>query len=73
MEVDDMEYSLFIQYDTEDEIYVASIPELSGCIAHGKTKEEAIKELDIAKELWIENAKAHNQPIPKPSYYKAIA
>ena len=35
------EYSIFMQYDPQDKIYVASVPELQGCMAHGETKEEA--------------------------------
>ena len=68
-----MEYSIFIQYDAEDKIYVASIPELSGCIAHGNTKEQAIEEVEIARDLWIDSAKENGIPIPKPAYYHAIA
>lgn len=39
------EYSILIQYDVIDRIYVASIPELPGCMAHGITKEQALKEI----------------------------
>ncbi len=39
------EYSIFMQYDSQDKIYVASVPELQGCMTHGETKEEALKEL----------------------------
>ena len=60
------EYSIFIKYDPIDKIYVASIPELSGCMAHGATKERALKEIEIAKELWIETAIEDGQPIPEP-------
>lgn len=68
-----MEYSIFIQYDTQDKIYVASIPELSGCIAHGDTREQAMQEIEVAKDLWLETAKEKHIPIPEPSYYNAIA
>ena len=40
------QYSIYIQYDNVDKIYIASIPELQGCMAHGETKEEALKELE---------------------------
>ncbi len=63
------EYSIFMQYDPEDKIYVVNIPELQGCMAHGETKEEALKEIDIAKELWIEAAKEEGLPIPEPSLF----
>lgn len=67
-----MEYSVFIQYDNNDKIYIASIPELKGCMAHGKTKEEALRELEIACDLWIETAKEVGKEIPKPSLYKEL-
>lgn len=60
------EYSIFIKYDPVDKIYVASVPELPGCMAHGNTKEQALKEIEIAKELWIETALEDGQPIPEP-------
>ncbi len=61
-------YSIFIQYDPVDKIYVASIPELQGCMAHGHTQAEALKEVNTAKELWIETATQLGQEIPKPSF-----
>lgn len=68
-----MEYSIFIQYDSIDKIFVVSIPELPGCVAHGKTKEQALKEIDIAKDLWIETAKEEGLQIPKPHLYSNAA
>lgn len=59
-------YSVLIQYDSRDDIYVASIPELPGCIAHGKTQYEAIQELQIAYELWMEAAQEIGAEVPSP-------
>lgn len=67
------EYSIFMQYDPQDKIYVASVPELQGCMAHGKTKEEALKEIEVAKELWIETAKEDGLPIPEPALFTNVA
>ena len=39
-----LKYSVTIKYANRDNIYVANIPELQGCIAHGGTPEDAIKE-----------------------------
>lgn len=63
------EYSIFMQYDPIDKIFVASIPELPGCMAHGETREEALKEIDIAKDLWIETALEDGEKIPSPSLF----
>ena len=67
-----MEYSVFIQYDPEDKIFVATVPELPGCMAHGDTKESALKELDIVKDMWIECALEDGDPIPEPSLFNSI-
>ena len=66
------EYSVFIQYDPVDEILVVSIPELPGCMAHGETKEKALKEIETAKELWIETALEDGQTIPEPSLFNSM-
>lgn len=63
-----LEYSVIIQYDNDDKIYVASIPELQGCMAHGKTQKEALEEIEIVKEMWLETAKENGLDIPEPSF-----
>ena len=63
------QYSIYIQYDNVDKIYIASIPELQGCMAHGETKEEALKELEIACELWLETVRELGKEIPQPALY----
>jgi len=67
------EYSIFMQFDPQDEIFVASIPELPGCMAYGETKEEALKEIDMAKELWIETALEDGQAVPEPNLFNNVA
>ena len=64
-------YSLIIKFDSTDNIFVASIPELPGCIAHGKTQEAAIKEIRIAAEMWIEAAQEEGWDIPQPLLYES--
>jgi predicted RNase H-like HicB family nuclease len=59
-------YSYIIQYDEDNEIYVASIPELQGCMAHGDTPEDAIKEVRIVMEMWLDVAEEKGLDIPKP-------
>jgi len=62
-------YSISVQYDDRDNIYVAKIPELDGCLAHGDTVEDAIKEIQIALELWLETAIEMGIEIPSPMMY----
>jgi len=59
-------YSLLIQWDDEDKIYVVSVPELPGARTHGKTYEEAIKNAHEVIELWLETAKDLGWDIPEP-------
>ncbi|HRS02469.1 MAG TPA: type II toxin-antitoxin system HicB family antitoxin [Bacteroidota bacterium] len=66
------DYHINIFFSDEDEGYIADIPDLRHCSAFGKTQEEALKEVLIAKELWIESAKANHKTIPKPKYKPAL-
>lgn len=61
-------YSVFMYYDEQDQIYVASVPELQGCMAHGETREDALKEIEVAEALWLESAKDMDIEIPEPSH-----
>jgi predicted RNase H-like HicB family nuclease len=61
-------YTVIIKYCDTDNIYVASVPELPGCMAHGETQTEALKEVQTAMELWIETAQEVGAYIPEPSY-----
>ena len=59
-------YSMIIQWDPEDQIYIISVPELPGAKTHGKTYDEAIKNALEVIELWIEAAQQAGRPIPPP-------
>lgn len=61
-----MNYAITMYYDPIDEIWVASVPDLQGCMAHGTTKEEALKEIQIAQDLWIECALENGEALPEP-------
>jgi len=62
------DYHINIFYSADDEGYIADIPDLSYCSAFGESPEEALKEVLIAKEAWLEAAKAENRDIPEPMY-----
>ena len=59
-------YKIIIYWSREDDAFVAEVPELPGCMVHGKTYEEAIKNIQEAIHLWIETAKEFGDPIPEP-------
>ena len=58
-----MRYRVIIEQD-EDGVFVAECPVLPGCISQGKTREEAIKNIEDAIRGYIESLKAHDEPIP---------
>ena len=64
-----MQYSILIQYDVIDKIYVASVPELKGCMAHGSTREEAMKEIQEAMQLQLEVMHDKGMLAPAPMIY----
>ena len=66
------DYHINIFYCEEDEGYIADIPDLKYCSAFGDTPEEALREVLIAKEAWLEAAQAENKPIPLPRYKPVI-
>jgi len=59
-------YAIEIFYSREDEGYIATVPELPGCSAFGETEEEALKEVKVAIDLWVEIAEKEGREIPKP-------
>lgn len=60
-------YSMIIQQDDEDKIYVVTVPELSGYRTHGSTYEEAVQQGQEAIEGWIQVAQELGRPIPPPN------
>lgn len=62
-------YQTIIYWSDEDQIYIAEVPDLPGCLAHGKTDVEALQNSNEAIELWIATAKEFGDPIPAPSMH----
>ena len=59
-------YEVIIYWSNEDQIFVAEVPELPGCMAHGETKAEALANADEAVQLWLDTAVEFGDPIPEP-------
>ena len=59
-------YAIEIFYSEEDEGYMAIVPELPGCSAFGETEEDALREVKIAMDLWLEVARKEGLEIPQP-------
>jgi predicted RNase H-like HicB family nuclease len=59
-------YEVIIYWSEEDSVFVAEVPELPGCAAHGDTQEQALAEAQAAIELWVTTAKEFCDPVPEP-------
>ena len=59
-------YEVIIYWSEEDNAYIAEVPELPGCMADGPTYEEALKNVRVIIEEWIETAKNLGRVIPQP-------
>jgi predicted RNase H-like HicB family nuclease len=59
-------YELIIYWSTEDQAFIAEVPELPGCVAHGSTPSEALSQAQEAISLWIETAQEFGDPVPEP-------
>ena len=66
------DYHINIFYSEEDRSYVADIPDLDSCSAFGSTPQEALAEVQKARQAWIEAARDAGRPVPEPRYRPAI-
>ena len=60
-----MKYRIIIEED-EDGAFVAECPSLPGCISRGKTRKEAVDNIQDAIRGYLESLRKHNEPIPLP-------
>lgn len=65
-------YEIIIYWSREDRVFVAEVPELPGCMAHGNTQQEALANADEAIQLWIDTAQEFGDPIPEPKEQRLI-
>ena len=61
-----MQHLVSLVYDEEYRGYVADVPELPGCMAHGSTQEAALAHANEAIQLWIDTAREFGDTIPEP-------
>jgi len=59
-------YEIIIYWSQEDSAFIAEVPELPGCMADGKTHQEALSNAEIVIQEWIETAQEEGKPIPEP-------
>jgi len=59
-------YEIIIYWSNEDQAFIAEVPELPGCMAHGGSRESALASVNGAIQLWIKTAREFGDPVPEP-------
>jgi predicted RNase H-like HicB family nuclease len=65
-------YEVIIYWSQEDDAFVAEVPELPGCVAHGPTQQAALASAQEAIRLWIDTAREFGDPVPEPKGRRLI-
>jgi predicted RNase H-like HicB family nuclease len=61
-----LRYEIILYWSQEDRAYIAEVPELPGCAADGETYQEALQNVEVIMQEWIETAKELGRKIPEP-------
>ena len=59
-------HKVIIYWSDDDQAFVAEVPELPGCMAHGKSQAEALRNARDAVSLWVRTAREFGDPVPQP-------
>jgi predicted RNase H-like HicB family nuclease len=59
-------YEIIIFWSDDDQAFIADVPELPGCMAHGSSHGEALENAQEAIELWLESARESGEAVPEP-------
>lgn len=59
-------YEVIVYWSAEDGVFIAEVPELPGCAAHGSTPSKALSQAQRAISLWLATAREFGDPIPEP-------
>ena len=59
-------YEIILYWSEADDVFVAEVPQLPGCMAHGETQEAALDSVNQAMDLWIDTAREFGDPVPEP-------
>ncbi len=59
-------YEVILYWSDEDKAFIAEVPELAGCMADGATYYEALANVEVIIQEWIETAQELGRPVPEP-------
>ena len=65
-------YEVIIYWSQEDNAYIAEVPELPGCAAHGASQEDSLRNAQDAIALWLDTAREFGDPIREPKGRRLI-
>lgn len=60
-------YPIEVFWSDEDQAWVADVPDLPFCTAHGPTPHDAVAEVESASEAWLAAARQDGRVIPPPT------
>lgn len=61
-----MKYEVILYWSEADNAFIAEVPELAGCMADGATAKEALHNVELIAQEWIETAAELGRDIPVP-------
>jgi predicted RNase H-like HicB family nuclease len=61
-----LRYEIILHWSEEDQAFIAEVPELPGCAADGETYQEALQNVEVIMQEWIETADELGRTIPQP-------
>lgn len=59
-------YEIILYWSEEAPVFIAEVPELPGCMAHGETQNEAFQNIQDAMSFWLDTAREFGDAIPEP-------
>jgi predicted RNase H-like HicB family nuclease len=66
-------YHINVFWSDEDGCWIADVPDLRFCSAHGGTPAAAVAEVEIAMSAWLDSAREHGHPVPEARYRPLLA
>ncbi len=61
-----IQYEIILYWSQEDQAFIAEVPELAGCAADGATYQEAVANVEVVIQEWIETARELGRAVPQP-------
>ena len=66
-------HKIIIHWSHQDQAFLAEVPELPGCMAHGNRCEEALRNVQDAMAFWLDVAREQGESIPVPKGRLVVA